>query len=175
MLYDFVSWQRFYSLQDLLQEGVDSTPLRSPEVRRGLLRAMRWVYSATMMAAAPTLSSSSSSSSDSSPLEAVQAVLDSFFNYIVLFQQLDRQEFLQSGVAEFEFAAIWVERLMGLVGEGERGAALYYSFKILEMKAMLHKQRGEVMMLLETSALAVDVWKEMHQVRGRWLNLSLSA
>lgn len=149
--------QLFRGLQDLLQEGLDRL-LQDPAAPRLLLFCARWTLAACRRAAEQAAPGSRAE------LEAVQGALDAFYNYIVLFNQVDLPAYLEQGESEFAGAAGAVARLQQLVAPQDRGAAMYFRFKLEEMRATLHKQRGDVSRMLGAFEDAAEVWMQMHQV-----------
>jgi hypothetical protein len=149
--------QLFARLQDILQVGLDN--IHDPAIRTQLLVGIRWTVEATKKASLLTRPGSREE------LEAVQAVLDSFFNYIVLFSQVDQESYLRDGEDEFHDGEKWVNRLQTLVVPRDKGAALYFQFKLHDMAATLHKQRRDVPRMLVELEKAANVWMRMHQVR----------
>ena len=158
--------QLLASLQDVLQVGLDSegSPLRYDQAARAeLLFGMRWTY-LYMQKTATAAQAQARAGGTLHELEAVQGVLDAFFNYVVLWQQVDRDAYLQEGQAQFVEARAWVDRLLALVAPGDRGAALYFEYKLHEMRAMLHRQREDVPRMLAAFEDTVAVWNRMHEV-----------
>ena len=148
--------QLFADLQDVLQVGLDN--IKDTKIRFSLLHAVNWTYSAMKNTA------HHSTTGSSEELESVQGILDVFFNYVILYNQVDPVSYLLNGEAEFSAAEHWVQKLLSLVAPSQYGSALYFKFKFHEMVAMLHKQRKNTPHMLKSFENAAIVWNEMHKV-----------